>query len=383
MDLNMYYCLIAPWIVVTLSTGFIFSNHQEPGDQSENAPRFLELDSARKVGMLLTSMMVDKLAQADKRQFPGIHAWISDYRKATRRIDPKSEPESWPNFNADNLVTKNPHFWQMYHEIAPGDPAILLLHASVHLAAGNVEKAYHLAEMIAIQPNLPKTYKQGIGFILTDCKKVLRETKKTLLTGEDSFAVQEFESAKKTFNSFLEIWPNSSAAKLDLARTELQMSLSEQGKDFILDTTSPEAANLVLTPELEKVFSEARKMNPLSLQAYMGKNVQNNLKILTSKILPMWDKIISNEEEISNKDMEDFSIACQKCDIDELALTANAMLVARRGIVRSENVDFVNKSLVKLLKKESVTLIVDRMKKSEYRPFRVVQVAQDGSTSTP
>ena len=161
------------------------------------------------------------------------------------------------------------------------------------------------------------------------------------------------------------------------------MSLSEQGKDFILDTTSPEAANLVLTPELEKVFSEARKMNPLSLQAYMGKNVQNNLKILTSKILPMWDKIISNEEEISNKDMEDFSIACQKCDIDELALTANAMLVARRGIVRSENVDFVNKSLVKLLKKESVTLIVDRMKKSEYRPFRVVQVAQDGSTSTP
>ena len=83
-----------------------------------------ELHQARRSGWLAISQVVPALEAGDAKEFPGGAAWLADFRRATKGIDPDADPAAWPMIDVDALVTNNPHYWRAYYEVAPGDPPL-------------------------------------------------------------------------------------------------------------------------------------------------------------------------------------------------------------------------------------------------------------------
>src|SRR5262245_65889631 len=101
--------------------------------RADEPPAHPELHAARRVGFTIALTVVEKLEAGDQEKFPGIKAWLADFRQATKGIDAKGDAVKWPAFDADGVLSRNPHFWQLYYEIAPGDPGLATLHAGLLL----------------------------------------------------------------------------------------------------------------------------------------------------------------------------------------------------------------------------------------------------------
>src|SRR4051812_11842158 len=84
----------------------------------------VEVSEARRAGLKLARVVLERLEADDQSKFPGIRAWLEDLRKATRAMDPEKPAEGWPAVDVDALMAHNPNFWRAYYEIAPGDPGL-------------------------------------------------------------------------------------------------------------------------------------------------------------------------------------------------------------------------------------------------------------------
>ena len=133
-----------------------------------------ELEEARRAGWELALAVVQKLEAGDPKPFPGIAAWLRDFRKATRGLDLKAAPGTWPPVDIDALVTRNPKFWRAYFEIAPGDPGLMLLHAGLLLGAGEATRATYLLTVAGQRPGVPPAIRQGFDLLLAHAQKVLQ-----------------------------------------------------------------------------------------------------------------------------------------------------------------------------------------------------------------
>src|SRR5688500_373021 len=71
-----------------------------------------EVIEARRAGLNLALTIVEKLDGGEPKRYPGIAAWLEDFRKATKDFDPKGDAAKWPAFNVDAVVSRNPNFWR-------------------------------------------------------------------------------------------------------------------------------------------------------------------------------------------------------------------------------------------------------------------------------
>src|SRR5256885_1114651 len=79
---------------------------------------------ARQDAWKVAQAIVEKIEVGEVSDFPGLAAWRREFLEADKAP---------MNIDADRLVTRNPHWWVAYYEIAPGDPALMLLHCEVLL----------------------------------------------------------------------------------------------------------------------------------------------------------------------------------------------------------------------------------------------------------
>lgn len=128
-------------LTVVLFLGLGNSVHGDTPSPTQAPP---ELNAARRTGWQLSLLIIENLEAGDPKEFPGIQAWLNDYRKIAKGIDPKVAPDRWPVLEVDALVTRNPNFWRAFYEIAPGDPGLVMLHAGLLLSAGEAVRATHL-----------------------------------------------------------------------------------------------------------------------------------------------------------------------------------------------------------------------------------------------
>ena len=80
----------------------------EPGKEAANPG----LSAARQAGWEMAAMVIEKLEAGNLTKFPGIKAWLDELRRNTKGVDAKTNPEKWPPFDVDALVTNNPKFWR-------------------------------------------------------------------------------------------------------------------------------------------------------------------------------------------------------------------------------------------------------------------------------
>src|SRR5262249_21361291 len=127
------------------------------GEQPKSEPSKDDLARARQVGWQAALMVVEQFESKKVPGFPGIEAWVSDFRKQTKGLDPSADPAKWPKVDVNALSTHNPHFWRAYYEIAPGDPGLTFLYAGVLLGGGEAARARLVLEFGNLRPGIPKT----------------------------------------------------------------------------------------------------------------------------------------------------------------------------------------------------------------------------------
>ena len=108
--------------------------------QDSTAELVQVLQNARRTGLEVALNLLEALEKTDAEEFPGIHAFAKDVRDVAEGID-KTKPSQWPAFDVDKLISNNANFWRATYEIAPSDPAFLLLHAGLLLAAGEAQRS--------------------------------------------------------------------------------------------------------------------------------------------------------------------------------------------------------------------------------------------------
>ena len=80
------------------------------GEQREAASNQNELAMARQCGWDVALAMIERIESNKVPGFPGIQAFLADFRTQTKGLDPHKDPERWPKVDVDALTTHNPHF---------------------------------------------------------------------------------------------------------------------------------------------------------------------------------------------------------------------------------------------------------------------------------
>lgn len=100
------------------------------------------VDQVRKAGWMSALSLIPKLETADEEMYPGIRQFAADVRRLEKSIEPKKPPHEWSAIAVDPLLHRNPNFWRAMYEMAPGDPAISIVHVGLLLASGEIDQAH-------------------------------------------------------------------------------------------------------------------------------------------------------------------------------------------------------------------------------------------------
>jgi tetratricopeptide (TPR) repeat protein len=332
---------------------------------SAKAP-FAELNQAQRAGWQLALLIIEKLEAGDQKGFPGIRAWLDDFRKATRGIDLKTAPDKWPAFDVDRLLSRNANFWRACYEIAPGDPGLLLLHAGLLLSAGEATRASHLVVVARQRPGIPKELRQGFQHLLRHAGKVTEKPNALIEQGIKLHDKGDYAAALRKYRDALALWPQNSFA-------HYEMGLSLYFQQLIAAGEKVPKANAVIVNRGTKpalavaaAFTKARRHDPFQLHAYQGadKEVLRALQVLLKKAMPAWQKLLKarDKQQVEDEVLQQFAAGCQEGGVHELALVARQVLVARRGSgYAPADHPFITTSLRKLAPGPKIEAVLERL----------------------
>lgn len=344
----MRYRLVA--IIVSLASAFSTPAFAQ---ESPRKATFPELDAAKLAGWQLASMVLDALEKGDNSKWPGIAAWLADFRKATKGVDLKTPPEKWPAFDIDALATRNPKFWDAYYEIAPGDPGAILLHAGLLLAAGECDRAASVVVIGGQRSGVPQEILTAFDMLLGPAHAVKK--KANLLVGE-GIALHDrgdFDGALKKYETALKMWSANGFAYYERGLTQRENDWKK--------STKKEAE---FSKRVVESFASARRHDPWQLSAYQGSDPQviAGFIALGKKGHPAWQKVLETRPDlVKDKILIDLGDALQEAQQHELALVTRQVIAARKGRFVAEDHPFIKASLKKLAPGEATDSVITRL----------------------
>lgn len=97
--------------------------------------------------------LTNELAVLDDADHPGIAALVRDLRSAAARVE-AGTGGSYDQLDPAQLIADNPHFWQALLEMQPGDTTLAVLEGMMLAAAGHIEGARDVLELVRAGPLL-------------------------------------------------------------------------------------------------------------------------------------------------------------------------------------------------------------------------------------
>jgi len=266
-------------------------------------------------------------AQADA-DFPGVAALAADLRSVAKARNPVT---GVPPIDAAQLIEHNPHFWNAYYEIAPGDPLIALLHVGLLLTAGEVVQADHVATLEINFGRMELDYRKELVRLDAHAQLVIQvshgdEAGRVRLRQQKAYGVLAGRA-----RDALAVWPENPDALADLA-TALRDTAG--GGSPAVD--SPAGRLLAALREADPLFPVDAAIagpEPEALRTARG----------------CWRLI--DEEKATGDDglLERFSAAAQAAGIDDLALVARSLLAGWTEGSRPLDENFCRESLQRLV----------------------------------
>lgn len=294
-----------------------------------------ELQEAQRAGWDTASLLVQGMASADPRRFPGIHDWLKEYRTAGGTPGKRlASGQAVPGIDAERLVTRNPAFWRAYFEMAPGDPGTMLLHASLLLAGGEVSRSAYILIIARQTPVIAKPLLEAMNGLLQHSQRVLHGSLQHTAQAAKLSDVGSPAQASARLRVLLDAWPGNA-----LAHYELALALTAQ-QYVAAGRKPPTRSALSLHSDLEPgadakaAYARARNHDPLLIRAYQGDDAATAeaLAVLGKTVRPLWD-IVSRDTQAETRDdvLRNLATALRDAGLAELALSTAQVVVGREG----------------------------------------------------
>jgi tetratricopeptide (TPR) repeat protein len=314
------------------------------------------------------------LEAGELKDYPGIQAWLKDVRQATKEMDSKTPIEKWPALDVDALLAHNPNFWQAYYEIAPGDPALMILHAGLLMSAGETSRAAQILVVALQRPGIPAMFRGAMLELIGQASRAGSSSNAIVNEGIALHDKGDYAAALRKYDEAIVAWPQNSLAYYEIGYTIFVESFVAAGK-------KPPAAGVIvngkqnLPAKSQEAYSKARKHDPLQYMAYQGdeKPVIDGFLVLIKLGMPVWQQLAADpEQKIDDQALQDFAKACQVAGIHELGLVARQIIVARRGRYAPADHPYLTTSLRQLAPDERTEALLKRLATGELQLRQLV-----------
>ncbi len=325
------------WIMV-LSGLAVFTDRAMPQDEPSAADRLnRQLNTARKVGLQAALQVTGVLERTDRQKFPAIAVFSGQIREAVQDIDRKMPADQWPAFDVDKLLANNPAYWAAVYEVAPADPGMYILHSGLLIAEGEITRGAHVA-LIGVRSPAAKPLLPALKALYGFARQVERQAAGMVQVGIMRHDAKDYQGALEAYREVLQVFP-----RYGFAHYEVGFSLRTEAAGAGKKTEG------IADPH----FALARRHDPFQLNAYQGRFKGDQMKqmiALRRDAHPAWLKM--NQTKLADplpRDLpEQLAKGLLAAGLDEYALLARQLVVARRG--RFDPVDHpeITKSLNRL-----------------------------------
>jgi hypothetical protein len=340
---------------------------EEPAKSTGND----EVAVARQVGWQAAMAMVSHLSSNRPSGFPGIEAWLTDFAKQTKGLDPKDPPEKWPMVDVDALATHNSHFWRAYYEIAPGDPGAGFLYAGMLVGCSECERAKRVIQLQLLRPGMAEGVRNALRKLWTAAKKGCAKSEALVKEGIKLFDNKDYPAAVNKYREALKVWPQNGWAYYELGYTlRIQQLIAAgeppdtpEGDKITLRVDNPVDLKVKHSSEVIDAFAKSRRYDPFLYEAYQGKDQELILGhfVLERSILPALKLSEAHDAGAVDQALQFLAESCQGIGIHDFALIARQIIVARRGRYHFVDHPFIVTSLRKLAPGPDTEAVLERL----------------------
>lgn len=320
---------------------------------------------ARRSAWHISTALVSLIEKTDTSDFPAMTAWLKDYKSVLDKVGDGTEVRPFPAIDSDRLVTKNPHWWAAYYEVAPGDPLILGLHCSLILAGGKPDKAVHLAAISMQRPGIPDLADQVLRMVIQESNRLSDRAANLVQNGIVLHDKSDFDGALEKYDSAMELCPEYGLAYYEKAFSIRCRALVKSGKALPANGTATINSEERLDDKTERLlvkhYAEARSCNPFLLQAYQGSDqkVLSILKPLYGKLVPAWDIVRGDVTKLHPDEViRDLAEGCDTVGIADYALVARQVVIARRKMYAAADHPIISRNLRLLVSGKMIERVI-------------------------
>ena len=322
-------------------------------------------EEARQASWILTCQLIEILEKSDAKQWPGTHAWLEDLHKQTSGIDMNTPVAMWPKVEIGALVDHNPNFWRMYFEIAPADPTLTIIHASLLLSQGEAMRAAYILELGQHRPGIPKLAKQTFRALQATAMASLEASKAITREGTKLFDQGDYDGAIKKYRQALELCPQNGWTYYEMGYTLRTQATIARGEPLGKPGTVKTQGKSHDSPEVTAALAKSRRHDPLQFMAYQGSDpeVIKGFIALTKQVAPAWKAL--HEEEITRDAeyhaLKDLSEGLRDAGVYDLAIFARQLMVARRNSYDPDDYPIIAAGLRRLAPGKKIEDILTRL----------------------
>ncbi|MCF3650898.1 hypothetical protein [Synoicihabitans lomoniglobus] len=106
--------------------------------------------------------LTSELGQLDARKHPGVGALVADLRRLANQVT-AGTGDNYDAIDAAKLIKENPNYWRASLELAADDSTLAVLEVMVHAAAGDMEAASDLLELVRAGPLMEITLDEAVA----------------------------------------------------------------------------------------------------------------------------------------------------------------------------------------------------------------------------
>jgi hypothetical protein len=292
------------------------------------------VNEAQRMGWDTANVLAQGMAAADPKRFPGIQAWLKDFRAAGGTPGKRSAPGPVRRLDAERLVTRNPNFWRAYFELSPGDAGATLLHASLLMAAGEASRAAYLLIVGRQTVEIDKGMLQAMNELLVGSQRAIAAGAQQV-----EEAIKQYEHGGHTtvlirLRAAIEAWPANGLAHYEAGLAMLAGQYVAAGRQAPSRARLGLHSELAPTREVRAAYDRARSHDPLLIRAYQGDETAagNVLLVLGKQVRPLWE-ILSRDikAETRDDDLRSLAQALREAGLSELALALGQVIIGREG----------------------------------------------------
>lgn len=311
--------------------GSAVSTAQEPPEIAKLEER---LDKLRRFAWMSADAITSKLEKTDHEKFPSIQAFVKDIRAATKDVDVDTPAHKWPPIDVDKLTTTNPNYWAAVYEVAPGDPAMYMLHGSLQFVGNEIVRGSNTF-LLGARSSKATPLARQLNAVYSEAIRARYQADAIIREGIKLHDGQDYEGAAKVYRSVLEVFPANGFAHYELGYSLRSQAVKEKKPTRGIS---------------EPHFARARKHDPMQVIAYQGTFTPETLKQMTAlraEAHPAYQKLIRTRlsEPIPEELPSQLANGCQKAALHELALLSRQLVVANRGRFDPTDHPFITSSL--------------------------------------